>query len=223
MNRVIFKSSSRGIGIDFKKIDDFDETLVEFKDKLDNLIPILPKKTNIYLSGLTLSDDMFNQVFDIVEESGLSVVYIGNDIYVERSKAKIKDEPKKTNETKEIKELDTFLATQNETLYHTGSLRNGQSLKFDGSIVLVGDVNAGAEVVATGNIIVIGKVRGLIHAGFKGDNSCFITATYLAPVQLRIGNVIAAITEEMKEKGKKGPCTAYLNDGELLINYLFDK
>lgn len=50
-------------------------------------------------------------------------------------------------------------------LFHEGTLRSGASLNYDGTIVILGDINAGAEVVATGNIICLGKALGLVHVG----------------------------------------------------------
>ena len=52
-----------------------------------------------------------------------------------------------------------------ETIFHRGSLRSGQKIEEDGSIVIIGDVNSGAEVVAADNIVVLGTLRGLAHAG----------------------------------------------------------
>ena len=80
-----------------------------------------------------------------------------------------------------------------ETLFHTGSLRSGQRLEFDGSIVIIGDVNAGAEVVAGDNIIVQGALRGLAHAGAKGNKGAIVTAGLLDAVQVRISNIVREI------------------------------
>jgi septum site-determining protein MinC len=78
------------------------------------------------------------------------------------------------------------------TLYHRGSLRGGKSLTQLGTIVVVGDVNPGAELVATGDIVVFGALRGTVHAGAQGDASARVVALELAPTQLRIATLIAA-------------------------------
>jgi len=78
------------------------------------------------------------------------------------------------------------------TLYHSGTLRGGQTLQQLGSIVVVGDVNPGAELVATGDIVVFGALRGTAHAGAQGDASARVYALELAPTQLRIATCIAA-------------------------------
>jgi septum site-determining protein MinC len=78
------------------------------------------------------------------------------------------------------------------TLYHRGSLRGGQALQQLGTIVIVGDVNPGAELVATGDIVVFGALRGTAHAGAQGDGTARVMALELAPTQLRIATLIAA-------------------------------
>jgi septum site-determining protein MinC len=80
-------------------------------------------------------------------------------------------------------------------LYHRGTLRGGQSLANVGHIVIVGDVNPGAELVAGGDIVVFGALRGVAHAGAQGDRSARVYALVLEPTQLRIATTIAAGTE----------------------------
>lgn len=78
------------------------------------------------------------------------------------------------------------------TLYHVGTLRGGQALHNLGNIVVVGDVNPGTELVASGDIVVFGALRGVAHAGAQGDESARVVALELAPTQLRIATLIAA-------------------------------
>ena len=80
-----------------------------------------------------------------------------------------------------------------ETTFHKGSLRSGQKLEVEGSIVIIGDVNSGAEVIAGDNIAIIGTLRGLAHAGAKGNKDAIITASTLDAVQLRISNIVKEI------------------------------
>lgn len=78
------------------------------------------------------------------------------------------------------------------------TLRSGQSLRHPGHIVVIGDVNPGAEVVAGGDIVVWGRARGLVHAGALGDEGAVICALDLAPTQLRIAGHIARSPEERR-------------------------
>ncbi|MDP2777726.1 MAG: septum site-determining protein MinC [Anaerolineales bacterium] len=78
--------------------------------------------------------------------------------------------------------------TDDTALFVNKTLRSGTRIEFPGHIVVVGDVNPGAEIVAEGNVIVWGRVRGMIHAGSKGDRSAFICALDLSANKLRIAN-----------------------------------
>lgn len=70
---------------------------------------------------------------------------------------------------------DREIATS-ETKFHRGSLRSGQKLETEGSLVILGDVNSGAEVIASDNIVVLGALRGLAHAGAKGNKQAIVAA-----------------------------------------------
>ena len=83
-----------------------------------------------------------------------------------------------------------------ETKFHRGSLRSGQRLETEGSIVIIGDVNSGAEVIASDNIVVVGTLRGLAHAGAKGNKNAIIAAGKLDAVQIRISNILKEIDRD---------------------------
>ncbi|GAC1411534.1 MAG: hypothetical protein NVSMB64_21410 [Candidatus Velthaea sp.] len=78
------------------------------------------------------------------------------------------------------------------TLYHRGTLRGGQALHNLGNIVVIGDVNPGAELIASGDIVVFGALRGVAHAGAQGDAGARVIALEFAPTQLRIATMIAS-------------------------------
>lgn len=71
------------------------------------------------------------------------------------------------------------------------TLRSGATVQFEGDVVIYGDVNAGAQVLAAGNIMVLGAMRGMAHAGAMGDETAFILGFSFRPLQLRIGRRIA--------------------------------
>lgn len=90
-----------------------------------------------------------------------------------------------------------------ETKFHRGSLRSGQKVETEGSIVIIGDVNSGAEVIASDNIVVMGKLRGLAHAGAKGNKNAIIVAGVLDAVQIRIANVVKEIDRDEETMRKQ--------------------
>lgn len=71
------------------------------------------------------------------------------------------------------------------------TLRSGNSLKYMGHVTIIGDVNPGAEIIAGGNIVVWGCLRGTVHAGAQGDENAVVCALVLSPTQLRIAGKIS--------------------------------
>lgn len=76
------------------------------------------------------------------------------------------------------------------------TLRSGQVLQHPGHVIVVGDVNPGAEVLAGGDVFVWGRLRGVVHAGAAGDRGAIVCALELAPAQLRIADLVARAPEE---------------------------
>jgi septum site-determining protein MinC len=116
---------------------------------------------------------------------------------------------------------DKSAASANNSLYLRQTVRSGQRIVNDGHIVICGDVNAGAEIMAKGDIIVFGTLRGLAHAGCYGDETAQILALSLRPPQLRIAGKIARSPEEVvKTKGgsaERTPEVARIENGEIQI------
>ena len=103
-----------------------------------------------------------------------------------------------------------------ETKFHKGSLRSGQRLEFEGSLVIIGDVNAGAEVIASENIVILGTLRGLAHAGAKGNKDAVIEASDIESLQVRIADKVKEIEKDENEI-RKIKTSAYINDKDELI------
>ncbi len=89
--------------------------------------------------------------------------------------------------------------TEDTALFVNKTVRSGTRIEFPGHVVIVGDVNPGAEIVAEGHVIVWGRVRGMIHAGAKGDRSAFICALDLSANQLRIADEVSATLKPQKD------------------------
>ncbi len=93
------------------------------------------------------------------------------------------------------------------------TLRSGFRLNHPGHVVIIGDVNPGAEIIAGGDVLVWGRLRGMVHAGAEGDESAVVCALDLAPTQLRIAGFIA-ITP--KRRGKPQPELARVLNGQVV-------
>ena len=94
------------------------------------------------------------------------------------------------------------------------TLRSGMSIQSDDNIVVLGDVNPGAEILSGKNILVWGRLRGAVQAGLSGETGCVICAVELMPTLLRIGKVVADLPTKMK---KSKPYKAILNNGVVLF------
>lgn len=84
-----------------------------------------------------------------------------------------------------------------ETKFVQGSLRCGRREEYSGSLVICGDVNAGAEIIAGGNIIIVGTLRGLAHAGANGNKKAIISANSIDITQVRIANLVKEVGEKI--------------------------
>lgn len=92
------------------------------------------------------------------------------------------------------------------------TIRSGTRIEFDGSVVILGDVNPGGEIIASGNVIVLGTLRGMVHAGAQGNREAFIYALNLKPTQIRIAEVIARMPEG-EDVNTLQPEMAIIKDG----------
>ena len=97
------------------------------------------------------------------------------------------------------------------------NLRCGQRVNFNGHVVVIGDVNPGAEIVAHGNVVVIGALRGLVHAGVNEDVQAIVAAFRLEPSQLRIAGVFTRSPDEDTRSHSGRPEIARLRDGNVVV------
>jgi septum site-determining protein MinC len=83
-----------------------------------------------------------------------------------------------------------------EPLYLQMTVRSGMEIRHPGTVVIIGDVNPGGEIIAAGDIIVWGNLKGIAHAGSRGNDQCLIMALQMFPTQIRIANFIARSPEQ---------------------------
>ncbi len=115
--------------------------------------------------------------------------------------------------------IDTELPGEHAALVHR-TLRSGNHIHYAGHVVVVGDVNPGAEIIAGGDVIVWGRLRGVVHAGAGGNEEAVVCALDLAPTQLRIAGQIAVSPER---HGAAQPEMARLKDGQLVAEKWIDE
>ena len=156
-----------------------EEIMDELKIKISELtILYQDEKTPIRFTGRILSEKELQDIKDLVEKYlDVKIVFdtptsLGLHSIIRSYKEKIEN---------------------SDTIFQRGSVRSGKKIEAKGTVVIIGDVNAGAEVIAGDNIIVQGNLRGLAHAGAKGNKDAIITAGNLEAVQVRISNIVKEI------------------------------
>ena len=177
----------------------------EIVEALKKKLPELKKlykdeKTPITVAGKVLK----NREIDEIQELIKSKIDVEIDF----------DMPKSLGLSSIKKTFEKEIAIS-ETKFHRGSLRSGQKLEADGSLVILGDVNSGAEVMASDNIVVLGALRGLAHAGAKGNKQAIIAAGLIDTVQIRIANIVREIDRDEEPLHKQ----AYVSvvDNQIII------
>ena len=179
---VIIKSNPYGLILNLDPEVSFDELRQAVAEKF-RMSAAFFKNARLALTfrGSTLSKEEENILVDeIVQNSKIQVICI-------------------VDENKESQEfyrnaLEQSLQKKKEEddgHFYRGTLRSGQVLETETSIVILGDVNPGAQVVSKGNIVILGCCMGNIYAGAAGDSTCFAAALTMKPMQLRIADRIA--------------------------------
>lgn len=191
-NKVIIKIEQNALQKDI---------VLELQEKIKELKKMYKDdKTPILINGKVLKNKEMEEIQNIIKEN------IDVDIEFESPTTLGLSGIKKTF-NKEI--------AISETKFHRGSLRSGQKMESDGSLVILGDVNSGAEIMASDNIVVLGALRGLAHAGAKGNKQAIISAGLLDTVQIRIANIVKEIDRD-EEPLHKQAYVSVIND-EIVI------
>jgi len=110
-----------------------------------------------------------------------------------------------------VKPLDTHLPGEAAVMVNR-TMRSGFQVNYKGHVIVLGDVNPGAEIIASGNVVVWGKLRGSVHAGCDGNADAVVCTLDLAPTRLLIADQIA---EFQKRKGKPVPEIVRIIDGQI--------
>lgn len=110
---------------------------------------------------------------------------------------------------------DKNLADKAVALFIRNQVRSGQVLRHTGNITVLGDVNPGAEIVAGGDVVVWGRLRGLVHAGYMSNPAAVVCALDFAPMQLRIANL--ATRSDASGGAPMGPEVAFVSDNEIVV------
>ena len=161
------------------------------------------------------------QSLDLFKAKGDVVLHVEAPTLSFVDKLKIQDIVLKKHKTT-VFSFDTpeFVPTP-ASVFHAGTLRSGQNIHSDAHLIILGDVNPGAEVSAAGNVIVLGALRGFAHAGTAGDRGASVSALILNPTQIRIADIITRSPDETAEMHQ--PEIAYIKHDRIYIDSIIKK
>lgn len=188
-NSVIIKSNAYGLILILDPDIPFEELLQDVGQKFQEAAKFFKNaKMALTFRGRVLTRDQERQlVYAITENSNLHIICLV-------------DEKKESEDYyKEAITRSVEKDEENEGQFYRGTLRSGQILETEKSVIILGDVNPGAQVISRGNIVVLGCCMGSIYAGASGNSECFAAALIMKPKQVRIADKIArsAITKRV--------------------------
>lgn len=208
-NPVIIKGTKSGIIVHLSEELPFGELKEKVCEKFRTSSDFLGNaQIALSFEGRKLSDEeQLCLVSCITENSELDIVCV------------IDDNAEREEYFSKALEEKLMSMNSNTGQFYKGTLRSGQVMEFETSIVILGDVNAGAQVVSTGNVVILGKLLGNVYAGASGNENCFVVAVVMNPTQIRIGDIIARSPDE-KQKAVNETKIAFSQEGNIYIETL---
>lgn len=242
-NSVIIKGNRYGISIVLDKELEFSKLLMDLEARLENAEEFFDsdKQLAVTFEGRTLNNEELDQILSVIQEhSKLNIQYVMDEnselettffdiIQTAKESEEAGSPPTEPAEVSGILNTlqqkhseqvptDTVTHYDNSGMFYKGTLRSGQTLEAKDSLVMIGDVNPGATVIAGGNIVIIGTLKGSVAAGSNGNTNAFVMALSMDPIQIQIGDIIARSSDTKKgNRSKQDSMIATVIDGQICI------
>ena len=215
-NAVIFKGNKSGIVIILDHRAEYERIKQALEVKIKDAHKFFgDAKTNLTFKGKDLEDVQIKELLDIInKETDLDISYVSDltgSFEVDKKQELVEAVASRGRAAISPAAISSYV--------HHGSLRSGQVISHRGAVILLGDVNAGAEVVASESITVMGAIRGMVHAGAEGDARSIVCALNMQPTQLRIADKITYMPPEVlkQKRDTLNPVYAFIEDGQIYI------
>lgn len=185
---VTFKGTKEGLYLIIQYENDLGVIKKRIQEKIASAQSFFQGVQKVNLKGTSLSQQ------DLLDLSEWLRLQYEIELNIKRKK----ENNQKDSDVQEG--LHSYLIEDGMTKFINHTLRSGNRVEYNGNIVIIGDVNPGAEVIAVGNIIVVGVLRGIAHAGALGNKEAFVVAFSLQPTQLRISDIITRSPDQQNFK-----------------------
>lgn len=224
-NGVIIKGNKEGLNalVDIDKFTGFNDMLLVLIEKLSRGKKFY-KDSKLYITINTslLNDEEIKELKSVVlDKIGVKEIIIDNPVEDNKSTKYDTDKFEKKEEVEKTVKIFSGVY-EGRTRFLRRTVRGGQCIHFPGNIVIIGDINSGAEVYAGGNIIVLGSIKGNVFAGSNGNKKAIIAAFSMEPEILKIGDIITISPDDYQKP--KYPEVARIKDGSIIVEpYLTNK
>ncbi len=202
---IVFKGYKSGLTLIIPENGSFEEYMDALRNQLDQSKDFFKgAEITLKIGNRQLLDEERAFLFRLIKNAGMIVQRTNDDLEM----------PKKEKAKRQIDQKNLIPSI---TIRKT--VRSGQRIEYEGNILVMGDVNPGGEIIATGDIVVLGKLRGTAHAGAKGDKLAEIFAFQIKPVQIRIAGVFTRAPEKEREKETRyfRPEAAKIKDDQIVV------
>lgn len=224
-NSVVIKGSKHGIVVFLDKECSFDNLKIMIKEKFEQSAKFFGKANMaISFEGREVSNDEQKELVGLITEvTELNILCIVDTDEKNDERFEAAVNAGLNNQEEAVSE------TTNDVLFYKGTLRSGQVVEAETSVIVLGDVNPGGKVIAKGNVIILGSLKGYVVAGANGNVNAFVVALEMKPMQIKIGDVIARsqdgapVNKKDKAKAKQKviqPKIAFVEDGNIYIEDL---
>ncbi len=206
---VVIKSNRYGITLFLDKNMPFQELLAEIGEKFKASANFFrDAQMALAFEGRSLDQNEQMEVLRVIQENtALDIPCI------------LEKDDLKEAYMKKMLEARQQERSSGDGRFYKGTLRSGQVLESETSIIILGDINPGATVVSKGNVVVLGALKGTVHAGATGNVQTFVAALNMNPVQIRIADFIARGADDAPAGRNRvnGPMIAYVESGNIYM------
>ncbi len=187
MNDIVtIKGLKYGLQLTFAKGASFDDVQANLLDKLQSGSGFFIRGTTVFVPKGYFAEEQNEALRRMFHRHGMlfsTELKRPNLAPPSRDKAAPAPKPKAVDEAQKMMIIN-----------HT--IRGGQEVKVNSSVLICGNVNPGAQIIAGGSIDIRGTCRGFVHAGAFGDKTACVVADRLMPAQIRIADIIARAPDE---------------------------
>ena len=206
---IKMKGTRTGLELSFAEGVSYPKIEMEVITRLESIEGFFTRGTEVFVPRGTLPDIQMARLKKIFNQHGLRF-----------RMDELKTDTKPVEKSKPVENSEPVEEEQKMLVFNK-TLRGGQEIRTKSSVMVFGNVNPGAQIIAGGNIDIRGTCRGVVHAGAFGDESAFIVADHLMPMQIRIAELFSRSPDRFDSEeyiaSADYPERAFIKDGRIVV------